>query len=66
MDRIAVSLAEAEELISISRFTLARKIKSGSLKASRIGRRIVIPITELEKLISLGRSGDANGRQKPK
>jgi excisionase family DNA binding protein len=51
MEKIAVSLAEAEKLTSISRFTLRRQIKSGVLKCARVGRRLVIPLSELEKLI---------------
>ena len=51
MDRIAVSLDEAEKLTSISRFTLRRQIKRGNLKVARVGRRLVIPVSELEKLV---------------
>jgi excisionase family DNA binding protein len=62
MDRIAVSLAEAERLTSISRFTLRRQIKRGLLRAARVGRRLVIPVSELEKLVRpFGKSGDTNG-----
>jgi excisionase family DNA binding protein len=51
MEKLAVSLAEAETLTSVSRFTLRRQIKRGLLKVSRVGRRIVIPLSELQKLI---------------
>jgi hypothetical protein len=51
MEKLAVSLAEAEEMTSISRFTLRRQIKLGLLNTARIGRRLVIPVAELEKLI---------------
>ena len=51
MERIAVSLTEAEKMTSLSRFTLRRQIKCGALKATRVGRRLVIPISELEKLV---------------
>lgn len=51
VEKIAVSLAEAEKLVSISRFTLRRQIKSGTLKCARVGRRLVIPLSELEKLV---------------
>lgn len=51
MEKIAVSLNEAEKLVSLSRFTLRRQIKSGALKCARVGRRLVIPLCELEKLI---------------
>lgn len=51
MEKLSVSLAEAETLTSISRFTLRRKIKLGLLKVGRVGRRIVIPLSELQKLV---------------
>jgi hypothetical protein len=51
MEKLSVSLAEAEEMTSISRFTLRRQIKQGLLNTARVGRRLVIPVAELEKLI---------------
>jgi excisionase family DNA binding protein len=51
MQNLAVSLAEAEKLTSISRFTLRRLISRGLLKFVRVGRRLVIPLPELEKLV---------------
>ncbi len=51
MEQISVSLRQAEQMTSISRFTLRRQIKRGVLRATRVGRRLVIPITELRKLI---------------
>jgi len=51
MQKIAVSLTEAAELTSISKYTISRQIKRGALRVVRIGRRLVIPIAELEKLL---------------
>jgi excisionase family DNA binding protein len=51
MDKLSVSLDEAERLTSISTFTLRRAIKRGDLKVGRVGRRLVIPLSELEKLV---------------
>jgi excisionase family DNA binding protein len=53
MQKLSVSLKEAEELTSISRFTIRRQIKRGVLNVARVGRRLVIPVAELEKLIRL-------------
>ena len=41
MEKLAVSLDEAEKLVSISRFTLRRMIKRGTLKVARVGRKII-------------------------
>lgn len=54
MEKLAVSLAEAEELTSVSRFTLRRQIKRGVINVARVGRRLVIPVSELKKLIRPG------------
>ena len=56
MNKLTVSLDEAEKLTSISRFTLRRQIKRGNLKVARVGRRLVIPLSELEKLVRPSRS----------
>ena len=51
MERLGVSLEEASKLTSVSQFTLRRQIKRGNLKVARVGRRLVIPVAELEKLV---------------
>ncbi len=51
MEKLTVSLDEAAKLTSVSRFTLRRQIKCGNLKVARVGRRLVIPLSELEKLV---------------
>lgn len=51
MEKLGVSLDEAAKLTSVSAFTLRRQIKRGNLKVARVGRRLVIPVTELEKLV---------------
>jgi excisionase family DNA binding protein len=49
--RLALSLAEAEQSTGVSRYTLRRMTKSGTLKAVRFRRRILIPTKELENLL---------------
>ena len=51
MEKLGVSLDEAAKMTSVSAFTLRRQIKRGNLKVVRVGRRLVIPISELEKLM---------------
>jgi excisionase family DNA binding protein len=58
MEKIGFSLGEASKLTSVSTFTLRRQIKSGNLKVARVGRRVVIPVAELEKLV---RPAERNG-----
>jgi excisionase family DNA binding protein len=54
VQRLALSLSEVEERTGVSRYTLRRMTIAGTLKAVRFGRRIVIPSSELEKLLSPG------------
>jgi excisionase family DNA binding protein len=51
VEKLGVSLDEAAKLTSVSVFTLRRQIKRGNLKVARVGRRLVIPVSELEKLL---------------
>lgn len=44
------------KLLSVSRWTIWRKIKNDELKASKIGSRIVIRRSELEKFLDSTRS----------
>ena len=47
--------------LSISRSHLYNLIKSGEIKAAKIGYRTVIPATEIDRLLTIetGKSGDA-------
>lgn len=54
MTQLAVGLREAGDSTGISQHTLRRMVKSGRLQAVRVGRRILIPISELEKLMKPG------------
>ena len=52
MTRLSVTLAEAEGMTGISRWTLRREINRKKIRASRIGSRIVIPVSEIERITS--------------
>jgi excisionase family DNA binding protein len=54
MTKIAYGLAEAEQMTTISMHLLRKMVKNGTLRAARVGRRIVIPASELERLCKLG------------
>lgn len=51
-DRLALEKAEAGRVLSVSSKTIERLIASGKLRAQRIGRRVVIPVAELNKLLA--------------
>jgi excisionase family DNA binding protein len=66
MEKMAVGLDEAAKMTSVSRFTLRRQIKRGVIKVARVGRRLVIPISELEKLVSPSVSSNESHPEQPK
>lgn len=47
-ERLALSLAEVAEALGVSLSTLKREVARGELRVTRIGRRVVVRITELE------------------
>lgn len=53
--RLALSITNAAEILSLSPWTLRRWISSGRLKAVRLGRRVLVEPKELERLVAVGR-----------
>jgi excisionase family DNA binding protein len=51
MDRIAVSVEEAAESLGISRAHAFRLVERGELPTIRLGKRILVPIDRLQKLL---------------
>lgn len=51
MEPMAVSLKQAAEMLSVSTFTLRRMIKRKAIRTANISRRVVIPMTELRRLV---------------
>ena len=51
---IAVSFEGAAKLTSVSKNTLRRFAKTGKLRTSRVGRRVVIPVDGLKELVGFG------------
>jgi excisionase family DNA binding protein len=54
MTTLTVDFEKAEEMTGVSRFTLRKYVKTGRLKVVRVGRRVVIPISELERMFAPG------------
>ena len=47
-----VSVDAAAELLDVTPLTVRRMIKRGELRASHIGRRVVIRLADLDKLLA--------------
>jgi excisionase family DNA binding protein len=52
--RLAVTIAEAARMTSLSRGTIRGYARTGQLKTVKIGRRRIVPISALESLVRLG------------
>ena len=51
MDRRTYSVEEVAEILGISRNSAYAAVSNGELKSVRIGRRIIIPKTEVDALL---------------
>jgi excisionase family DNA binding protein len=50
----AVGVAEAAKLLGVSPYTIRNYIASGRLRSVRVGRRVLVPMDVLEKVIVEG------------
>lgn len=50
-ERAAIGVDEFASAIGVSKFTVHRRIKDGSLRTVRFGRRVLIPASELARLL---------------
>jgi excisionase family DNA binding protein len=50
MTKVTVTLKHAAEMLELSEFTLRRLVKRGKLRAARVGRRVLIPVSEIDRL----------------
>ena len=52
-DRLGFSLQELAERLGCSLGLLHLEVKRGRLSTVRIGRRVIVPISEVERLLNL-------------
>ena len=60
MDVLAIGLRQAATALGLSHWTLRQWIRKGTIRVVRLGRRVLIEPSELERLIEQGR---AEGQQ---
>ena len=56
--KLVLTVAEAGKLLRISRGASYAAIRSGRLKSVRIGKRILVPFTAIERLLEEVNDGD--------
>ena len=54
MKPLAVDFEQAAKMISLSIHTLRAYERKGLIKATRAGRRVLIPMTELQRILEEG------------
>jgi excisionase family DNA binding protein len=52
MEKMVLSVEECCEVLGLSRNTLYERIADGSVPSVRLGKRILIPVAGLEKMLS--------------
>lgn len=55
---LTIGLKEAAESLGLSHWTLRAYVRQGKIKSVRIGRRVLVEPSELERLIERGRTGE--------
>ena len=55
-DRLAVTIAEAARMTSLSRGTIRGYARNGRIKVVKVGRRTIVPIATLQNLVRTGLS----------
>lgn len=63
-DRLVFTVAEAGRLLNLSRPTAYKLAREGRLPVLRLGRRLVIPVAALERMLAeIKPTGDVRHRQ---
>jgi excisionase family DNA binding protein len=58
MERLLGSVAEAAEALDVSRDTIWRLLRSGDMKSVRVGKRVLIPLVEINRMATQGNSAE--------
>lgn len=61
-ERLAWPVEEVSRRFSVSAFTVRRLIKSGHLRSVRVGKRVLIPESEVQRVIRDGCGKHASAR----
>lgn len=56
-ERATLTVAEAREVLHLGRTTAYAAVKSGQIPTIRLGRRIVVPVPALLRMLQAGESG---------
>ncbi|MFA5064942.1 MAG: helix-turn-helix domain-containing protein [Dehalococcoidia bacterium] len=64
MDKLTYNVEETGKALGLSRASAYKAVHDGSIPTIRLGRRIVVPRVQLEKLLN-GKQADAKQIERP-
>ena len=62
-ERLTLSVPEAAKVLGIGRNLCYDRVKTGEIPAIRIGRRILVPLSALEKFLAAPKSLNSHRQQ---
>jgi excisionase family DNA binding protein len=60
-ERVTISVEEAGRLLGISRGSAYEAARRGDIPTIRIGKRLIVPVAGLERLLASAGKGQADG-----
>ena len=60
--RLAVGIRDAAEMTGLGRRSIRRYVHTGIIKSTRCGTRVIIPISELRRLVREGAPSRDNSK----
>lgn len=64
-ERLAVGIREAGEMLGVSGRSVQNYLRSGRIRGRKLGRRTVIPVTELSRLLDGATVTSGEPKQEP-
>ena len=64
MEPIAIDVQEAARVTSLSPHTIRSYIRQKKIRAVHVGRRVLVPVAELQRVISEGIAADSPEERK--
>jgi excisionase family DNA binding protein len=61
-ERLAVTVPQAAEMLGLGRTKTWEPVRRGRLRSLRVGKRVLVPVRELERFLTEAMAEAENGR----
>jgi excisionase family DNA binding protein len=61
-ERLAVTVPQAAEMLGLGRTKVWQLVRRGRLRSLRVGKRVLVPVRELERFLTEAMAEAENGR----